>query len=159
MVVTTDLAGDARDIHPIDKAPVGQRLAHLALAETYGRSDVVGRSPRLEKVEFLEDGSVRIQFTDTGKGLQHSDPYPLSHFTIAGKSREFVPASARIVGKDTVLVSSSLVRNPEAVRFGWHETAAPNLVNSAGLPAIPFRTDDWPVQNTRPKPSQPKETE
>jgi sialate O-acetylesterase len=159
MVVTTDLAGDARDIHPVDKAPVGQRLAHLALAETYGRAEIVGLSPQREKVDFLEDGSVRIHFKNTGGGLARSDPGPLSHFTIAGKNREFVPATARIVGKDTVVVSSSRIPHPEAVRFAWHETAAPNLVNSAGLPAIPFRTDDWPVRNTRPKPDTDSDTD
>lgn len=152
MIATTDLAGDARDIHPVDKAPVGQRLAHLALAGTYGQTGSTAHSPMIDSSDFLEDGSVRIRFSHTGKGLKHASPNPLSHFTIAGKNRNFVPAKARIVAPDTIIVSSPLIQKPAAVRFAWHETAAPNLVNSAGLPAVPFRTDAWPVRNTRPKP-------
>jgi sialate O-acetylesterase len=67
---------------------------------------------------------------------------------IAGEDRRFVPADAVIAG-DRVIVSSPQVAEPVAVRFAWHETARPNLANSAGLPAVPFRTDAWPVAAER----------
>jgi len=154
MVVTTDLAGDGRDIHPVDKAPVGRRLAHLALRETFGHSSLVAGSPRLASIVFPGNGSAHIRFEGVGKGLANSDANPLSGFAVAGEGRQFFPAAARIVDKDTVIVSSYRVQKPVAVRFGWHESASPNLVNSAGLPAMPFRTDHWPVGNTRPKPPE-----
>jgi sialate O-acetylesterase len=152
MVVTTDLAGEARDLHPTHKREVGLRLSTLALVETYGFDDRLAHGPRLRDWEVRGDGSVALRFDEAGEGLARADALALSHFTIAARNREFVPAEARIEGVDTVLVASPLVRHPEAVRFAWHETATPNLVNSAGLPARPFRTDDWPVVTTRPKP-------
>lgn len=152
MVVTTDLAGNTRDIHPTNKRDVGLRLAHLALVETYEDTQRVAHSPSFKDLKIRDDGSIALTFTDVGNGLARGDGDPLSDFQIADESRVFVPAQARIIAGDTVIVSSSLVENPIAVRFAWHETATPNLVNSAGLPAIPFRTDDWPVINVREKP-------
>ena len=72
--------------------------------------------------------------------MKSSDGKPLTWFTIAGEDGEFVEANARVDG-ETIVVSSEEVSNPKAVRFGWHEEAEPNLVNGAGLPASPFRTD------------------
>ena len=69
---------------------------------------------------------------------------PLSHFTIAGEDQKFVPATAEIHG-ETIVVSSPEVAKPAAVRFAWDQNAEPNLFNKAGLPASPFRTDDWPL--------------
>lgn len=151
MIVTTDLAGDARDIHPTNKRDVGLRLAHLALSETYSDNRRHARSPAFEAMTVNENGSITLTFTDVGNGLTRSDADPLSDFQIADKSRGFVPAEARIIDEKTIVVSSSLVQEPVAIRFAWHETATPNLVNSAGLPAIPFRTDNWPVINVREK--------
>jgi sialate O-acetylesterase len=65
----------------------------------------------------------------------------LTWFTIAGADGKFVPAEAVIVG-DTVEVSAAGVKDPDAVRFAWDETAQPNFFNGAGLPAEPFRTDN-----------------
>ncbi|MDP0500839.1 MAG: sialate O-acetylesterase [Verrucomicrobiota bacterium JB022] len=152
-VVTTDLAGDAKDIHPTAKKEVGRRLANLAMVETYGRDDILAYSPTFKDFKVQDDGTVQIDFENVGDGLRRNSGNALSHFELAGKGRNFEPAEARLLDKDTVVVSSSLVRHPEAVRFAWHETATPNLVNSAGLPAQPFRTDSWPVQMTRPKPT------
>ena len=73
---------------------------------------------------------------------------PLDWFTIAGQDKKFVPAEATIDG-NTVIVRSKEVAEPAAVRFGWHETAQPNLVNKEGLPAAPFRTDDWAPEAAR----------
>ena len=151
MVVTTDLVADPHDIHPTDKRDVGLRLARLALAETYGRSDLLARSPRFAAMRALPGGQIELSFGDAGAGLATRDGRPANDFIIAGQDRRFVPATAAIQG-DRVIVSSPEVAQPVAVRFAWDETANPNLVNSAGLPAISFRTDSWPVVATRPKP-------
>jgi sialate O-acetylesterase len=149
MVVTTDLVAGVRDIHPTNKRDVGLRLAHLALAGTYRRCDLVAQSPFFESMRILAGGKVGLRFSHAGTGLASRDGQPLNGFLTAGEDRHFVPATAVIVG-DTVILSSAPVAAPVAVRFGWDETAAPNLVNSAGLPAVPFRTDSWPVASERP---------
>ncbi|MEC7498766.1 MAG: 9-O-acetylesterase, partial [Planctomycetota bacterium] len=77
-----------------------------------------------------------------GDGLVSRDGQPLSWFTVAGDNQEFVEAKAEVVG-DTIVVSADSVEKPVAVRFGWHQEAEPNLSNSHGLPASPFRTDAW----------------
>ena len=155
MVVTTDLVRDFHDIHPTDKRDVGLRLARLALTETYGRRDLLALSPGYAAMRERADGGIEVRFADAGTGLASRDGRPLDGFTVAGADQRFVPAAAAIEGRDRVIVSSGQVAHPVAVRFGWDETAHPNLVNSAGLPAIPFRTDSWPVTNERPRPSAP----
>ncbi len=154
MVVTTDLVADMHDIHPTDKRDVGLRLARLALAETYGRRDLVAQSPRLESMQVRAGGRIELRFSHTGTGLVSRDGRPLNDFAIAGADRHFVPAEAVIQG-DTVIVSSPQITQPAAVRFAWDETANPNLANSAGLPAVSFRTDSWPVTAERPAPATP----
>lgn len=144
MVVITDLAGSARDIHPTDKLDVGLRLARLALADTYGRPGPVARSPRFASMRALSGRKLALNFTHCGAGLVARDGLPLDEFQIAGADHRFFPATAVIAG-DTVTVSSPEVAQPVAVHFAWSETANPALTNSAGLPAISFRTDDWPV--------------
>lgn len=152
LVVTTDLVRNVRDIHPTDKRDVGLRLARLALEETYGRK-LLARSPSYAGMR-PDHGRLVLTFKDAGTGLKTRDGKAPDWFTIAGVDCHFVPATAEIKG-DTVAVWSPEVRNPVAVRFGWNELAEPNLVNSAGLPAIPFRTDNWPVVRERPKPVVP----
>jgi sialate O-acetylesterase len=151
MVVTTDLVADPHDIHPTDKRDVGLRLARLALAETYGRRDLLARSPSLAAMRTLPGGKIELHFSDTNAGLTTRGGRPANDFTIAGQDRRFVPADAVIQG-ERVIVSSPQVAAPVAVRFAWDEVANPNLVNSAGLPAISFRTDSWPVIAERPRP-------
>jgi len=139
MVVTTDI-GNPRDIHPQKKYEVGKRLANWALAKTYGRSDVVYSGP-VQRGMIVEGSRVRLLFEHTEGGLVARDG-ELTHFQIAGADRRFVPARARIDG-ETVIVWSDEVAKPVAVRFAWSAAAEPNLFNGAGLPAAPFRTDDW----------------
>jgi sialate O-acetylesterase len=120
-------------------------LALWALAKTYGKSDVVYSGPiyKSAQPEVQADGdNIRIAFDSIGSGLASRDGKPLTHFTIAGANQSFTPATAVIDG-DTVVVHSDSVAKPMAVRFAWHETAEPNLINKEGLPASPFRTDDW----------------
>jgi len=150
MVVTTDLVADTHDIHPTDKRDVGLRLAHLALAKTYGRRDLLADSPRFVSMLPQRDGKLELRFDHTGAGLASRDGRPLNDFSVAGEDRRFVPAEAVLQG-DRVIVSSPRIAKPVAVRFAWDELANPNLVNSAGLPAVSFRTDSWPVIVERPR--------
>jgi sialate O-acetylesterase len=140
MAVITDHVDNVGDIHPVNKIDVGNRLALWALAKTYGKKDVVYSGP-LYKSMKAEDGKVRVSFAHTGGGLKSRDGKPLTAFEIAGDDGKFVPATAVIDGKE-VVVSSADVTSPTQVRFGWTNTANPNLSNKEGLPAGPFRSKD-----------------
>jgi sialate O-acetylesterase len=141
---TTDEATDQADIHPKNKAPVGERLALAAREKVYGEK-IVGTGPVYESVKF--DGSKAIlSFTSIGGGLMVKGE-KLTGFTIAGKDQKFVNAEATLEG-NTVVVSSPEVKEPVAIRFGWADYPVVNLFNKEGLPATPFRTDDWPGVTT-----------
>lgn len=142
MCVTTDIA-TTNNIHPPNKQDVGLRLALWALGTTYGKSDLVYSGPLYESMA-VEDNKIRIKFKHATGGLAAHGDKPLSHFTIAGEDQKFVPANAEIDG-ETVVVNSPDVAKPVAVRFGWEDTAEPNLFNKANLPASPFRTDSFPM--------------
>lgn len=135
--------GEGRDIHPRDKHTVANRLARWALAENYG-IEVPYQSPRYKSMKV--DGSkIAIKFDHVGKsGLYAFDTREPVGFAIAGKDRKFVWASARIVNEDTVEVWSDSVASPVAVRYAWADNPVCNLFSREGLPATPFRTDDWP---------------
>ena len=137
MVVTTDLVEDLFDIHPPRKCEVGERLARLALVRSYGRREIVDSGPRFNHLK-IGDGKVRLWFDDIGSGLKTRDGKAPTWFTIAGPDGIFFPAEAEIAGSE-VIVMSPAVSRPVAVRFAWDEAARPNLVNSADLPAVPFR--------------------
>ena len=139
MAVTIDI-GDEIDLHPRNKLDVGRRLAAWALAGTYGEN-VVPSGPLFDRYT-IEGDKVRIRFKYSS-GLKTIDGGPLKGFAIAGEDRRFVWADAHIQG-DTVIVSSPMVPKPAAVRYGWADNPVANLYNKAGLPASPFRMDDWP---------------
>ena len=139
MAVTTDI-GNIRDIHPRNKQMVGRRLARWALAKDYGQKDLVYSGPLYRSMQ-KEGAKVRIQFDHTGSGLMALGG-DLKHFTIAGADKKFVEAAAEI-DDNTVLVYSEQITDPVAVRYAWSNTAVGNLYNFDGLPASPFRTDDW----------------
>lgn len=141
MCVTTDIA-TINDIHPPNKQDVGLRLALSALANTYGKSDLVYSGPLYES-HAVEDNKIRIKFKHAA-GLKFDPSKPGEHFQIAGEDQKFVTAKAEIDG-ETIVVSSLDVPKPAAVRFGWTDTSEPNLFNGAGLPASPFRTDTFPM--------------
>jgi len=145
MAVTMDI-GDLTNIHPKNKQEVGRRLALWALATVYGR-DIVYCGPIYEAMA-VEGNNIRIRFTHTGTGLTTRDGKPPNEFTIAGANQKFHPANAAIDG-DTVIVSSPGVPSPVAVRFAWRDAAVPNLANKEGLPAAPFRTDQWRLLTER----------
>ncbi len=141
MAATVDIS-DLEDIHPKNKQEVGRRLALWALAKTYGRSDLVYSGPLYKSME-VEGERVRITFEHVGGGLRTSDEREPDWFEIAGADKTFAKAEAKIEA-DTVVVWSEKVKEPSAVRFGWHEEAEPSLMNKEGLPASPFHTDGWP---------------
>jgi len=139
MVVTMDI-GDVRDIHPKNKQEVGRRLALWALAKDYGQ-DVVYSGP-IYREHVVEGNKVRVRFDHVDGGLSTRDGKPPSHFEIAGADKVFYPAQAAIED-DQVVVWSEKVAKPQAVRYAFSSAAEPNLINRAGLPASPFRTDRW----------------
>jgi sialate O-acetylesterase len=141
MAVTIDI-GDGSDIHPKNKQDVGYRLALAAQAIAYGR-DVIYSGPIYESMA-VEGEKVRLRFKYVYGGLVAKNwPSPaLSGFEIAGDDHEFVAAEAKIDG-DTVVVRSEKAPHPVAVRYAWAMNPSCNLYNRAGLPASPFRTDDW----------------
>ena len=138
MAVTMDI-GNPEDIHPTNKRDVGLRLALWALAKDYKR-DVVFSGP-LYREQSIEGNRIRIHFDHTGSGLLARGG-PLTHFEIAGEDQVYHAAEAVIDGK-TVVVSAADVSAPVAVRYGWSNTAEPNLFNKEGLPASSFCTDSW----------------
>ncbi len=150
IIPTSDLAGNGRDIHPTNKRDVGLRYARLALGETYGLAGYAQQAPQSRRIDFTKPSAVEITFLRDGPGLHTADNLPPTHFEVAGEARVFHPASARLEG-EKVIVSSPTVSRPVALRFAWNELAMPNLVNAAGLPALPFRTDDWPLVRETPK--------
>lgn len=134
--------GAADDIHPKNKKDPGERLARWALAKDYGM-DVVYSGP-LYRDHSVKGDSLRVTFDAIGDGLKTRSGGPLARFEIAGKDREWHWADATIDGKDAVLVRSSNVPQPVAVRYAWASNPeGANLVNSEGLPTSIFRTDDW----------------
>ena len=146
MAVGIDV-GD-KDVHGPLKAPLGARLARLALTQTYGRSGEA-YGPLFQSAA-VEGTSIRVRFTHLGGGLVTSDGGPLKQFAIAGADQKFVPAEAKIEG-DTVVVSCATVARPVSVRYAWINVATgANLFNQAGLPAAPFRTDAAPVTPGKP---------
>ena len=130
--------GDARDVHPKDKKEVGERLALAALARHYGK-DIPYSGPRFASVEKAP-GALRISFTHKDGGLVVKGD-KLEEFSVCGEDCKWHWAGAKIAG-DTVVVSSSEVPNPVAARYAWQANPKATLFNGAGLPAIPFQTDD-----------------
>lgn len=136
MIVTTDV-GDAANIHPTRKRPVGERLALAARAISYGEK--VEYSGPVFKGMSIENDRAVLSFTHTGTGLT-AQGGALKGFTLAGSDGKFLPARAVIEGAKVVVTSDKIAR-PTAVRYGWAMMADGNLYNHEGLPAAPFRTD------------------
>ena len=141
LIVTIDI-GDAHDIHPKNKLDVGKRMSRWALAEVYGRK--LTRSGPLFREAKISGSKIVLAFDATGQGLRIRDGDRLDEFAIAGADHKWHWAQARIVGKDRVEVWSEDVGQPQAVRYAFNNNPKhPNLTNETGLPAAPFRTDDW----------------
>jgi len=142
LVVTID-QGDPADVHPKHKAEVGKRLALWALGSVYGK-DVVYSGPVYDSMR-VENGRIRVRFRSGSAGLATRDDGPLKGFSVAGADQVFYWAEARIEGEE-VVVASAAVRNPVAVRYAWADSPECTLTNHTGLPASPFRSDDWPAK-------------
>jgi sialate O-acetylesterase len=156
--------GESRDIHPRNKKDVGERLARIALAKTYGR-DIEYSGPEYTGMK-IEGARIRITFNHVGGGLvakelpaeypeitlqnkyaplvRNSPASQLEGFALCGADQKWVWADAKIDG-ETVVVWSDKIPAPVAVRYAWADNPTCNLYNAAGLPAFPFRTDDFPA--------------
>jgi sialate O-acetylesterase len=151
MAPTSDLVDDLRQIHPQQKRPLAARLAMIALAKVYGLDEPATAAPSFGSA-VIRGAKVLIHFREVGQGLKSHDAQGLNWFEIAGADGNYVPAAAKIVGPDEVEVWNTQVPLPKVVRFAWNEGAEPNLANSEGWPALPFRTDGpaWsPQQKTQ----------
>ena len=142
MVLTADLVDDINDIHPKMKKDVGERLANLALGETYAQREIVYKIPMYKNMQ-VQKNNIRIWFTNVEKGLMSKGP--LTEFFIAGDDQNFVAAEAKIEG-NSVVVWNKKVSRPVAVRYGFRNAALLKLYNKEGVPVNLFRTDEWPVQ-------------
>lgn len=140
MIVISDCVDDLNDIHPINKKPVGERLASWALAKDYGHNEIEVSGPMFRSVEFEGDKAI-LQFDHVGGGLVAKGDRPLDWFVIGDESGNLYPGNAVITG-ETVIVTNSNVLKPTVIHFAWDEAARANFFNKAGLPAIPFRTDN-----------------
>ncbi len=138
LAVTID-TGDADNIHPKEKKVVGDRLALCALAENY-HVNIPYRGPTFASAEPFP-GGLQLHFNNIGDGLVMRGE-KLGEFSVAGADHKWSWADAKIVG-DSVIVSSPSVPEPVAARYAWQSNPAATLFNDAGLPAAPFRTDDW----------------
>ncbi len=143
LAVTID-TGDPDNIHPPDKQVVGERLALLALARHYGKK-VIDSGPTFKAVQPLP-GALKLLFDNTDGGLVAKGG-KLAEFSVAGADRQWHWADARLEG-NAVIVSSPDVPDPKAARYAWQSYPEATLANGAGLPAAPFRTDDWPLSTT-----------
>jgi sialate O-acetylesterase len=138
MAVAIDI-GDPKNIHPHNKQEVGRRLALIAKSKVYGRT-VDCSGPVFAGAERV-GSAMRVRFEFADNGLTAAGK-PLQSFELSGVDRKFYPAAASI-DRSAVLVQSPKVPEPVAVRYAWHDVQDANLYNGAGLPAAPFRSDDW----------------
>ena len=142
LIVTIDI-GEAHDIHPKNKLEVGKRMARWALVDVYGRK-MTKSGPMFHGAQ-ISGSKIILTFDEAGAGLRIRDGDKLDEFAIAGADHKWLWANAKIVGKNSVEVWSASVARPLAVRYAFNNNPRhPNLTNETGLPAGPFRTDDWP---------------
>ncbi len=132
--------GDAETIHPLNKQEVGRRLALIADKQVY-KQKVIASGPMFKSFSIIGE-EIHIRFSNTEDGLKTYDGKEVIGFAIAGDDKQFYWAKAIIKG-DNVVVHSNKVSKPVAVRYAWADNPVCNLINSDGLPAVPFRTDSW----------------
>jgi len=156
LAVTID-TGDPDNIHPMDKEIVGDRLAYCALNQCYDEK-IPYQGPTFVSMKHLPNGALKLKFAHTtgglvsragvpGRALQQSpagDQAISEEFQVAGPDHKWHWADAKIDSdSDSVIVSSPSVPDPIAARYAWQSFPKATLYNGAGLPAVPFRTDDW----------------
>jgi sialate O-acetylesterase len=141
MVVAIDL-GVWNDIHPLNKKDVAVRLALAAQKNAYNEKSVVSSGPIYQSMEVKAD-SIILTFSDIGSGLIVKGGEKFKYFAIAGKDKKFIWANAKIK-EDKIIVWNNEIKKPVAVRYAWADNPdGANLYNKEGLPASPFRTDNW----------------
>ncbi len=141
MAVIID-SGEWNDIHPLNKKTVGDRLGLAAQKIAYGDKDVVYSGPIYKSMK-IKKNKVILSFTNIGSGLKVNGEGDLKEFAITGKDKNFIWAKAEIKG-NKIIVWSDKVSEPVAVRYAWADNPdQANLYNQEGLPASPFRTDNW----------------
>ena len=145
MSVNIDI-GEENGLHPKNKQEVGRRLSLWALGDVYNQK-VAATSGPLPAGHEIRNDEIVLSFKHTNGGLVAKDG-ELKGFIIAGEDMQWKPAKARIEG-DKVIVSSPDVKRPAAVRYAWENFPTCNLFNGAGLPASPFRTDDWKLSGNK----------
>jgi sialate O-acetylesterase len=145
LIVTIDI-GEARDIHPRNKLDVGKRMARWALADVY-KQKILKSGPVFQKAQ-IDGAKIVVTFSEVGSGLKLRSGATLTRldeFAIAGADRKWYWAEAKVVGRNRVEVWSPQVAQPVAVRYAFNNNPRnPNLTNDTGIPAGPFRTDNWP---------------
>ncbi|RCH55326.1 sialate O-acetylesterase [Mucilaginibacter hurinus] len=148
MVVTMDV-GDPQDIHPKNKKPIASRLARVALNRTYNRLDVAYKGPQFHYAEYSKNKTVvHFEPASVAGGLKTSDGKAPKYFFVAGDDQKFHQAEAQIVA-NTVVLTCKKVKQPVAIRYAFTNYPTTNLENGEGLPAVPFRTDNWTEPNNR----------
>lgn len=135
MAATQDV-GNWKDIHPLDKLPVGERFARLALSRTYGKKFTDDTGPTFSAAKVNGD-KMQITFDHAKSGLATRDRKPVSGVEIAGADGIFTAAEVKI-SNNSIIVWANTVKHPTQIRFGWHEGVDTNLMNRDKLPAIPF---------------------
>lgn len=136
--------GETDNIHPRDKKTIGIRLGNLALHKTYGFSKIADEGPVFSKFSVDKNGLVKVSFRKrgVGSGLKTNDGNSPRFFFVAGRDSVFHEVRAQITGKQVLLYSGE-ISDPVAVRYGFTNNSITNLENAAGLPVLPFRTDQW----------------
>ena len=151
MVVVSDLVPDTNNIHPTLKKEVAARLANLALDQTYKNASTKGINPNSPSLESftIEANKIIIKLKDAPAGIMAKGDAS-TYFEIAGADKIFMPAQVKIEGGQIIVTSSKLAA-PVAVRYGFSNTTRPNLYSKTGLPVNIFRTDNWEMDTSEIK--------
>jgi sialate O-acetylesterase len=150
MITTIDV-GEAKNLHPHNKKPIGVRLARTALNRVYGLSEIIYRGPLYQHMEISgKEAVIYFEPGTTPGGLRTDDGSAPAFFTIAGEDGVFYPAEATIDG-DRVRVRAAKVKRPVAVRYAFTNYPVTHLQNGEGWPVLPFRTDSWPEPEIKTK--------
>ena len=141
--------GDGKDIHPVNKRDVAERLARWALAKDYGIK-IMHHSPEFKAAEFNDNKAI-VSLDTFGSSLATFDVSEARGFAVCGADKKWAWADAKIIGPDKLEVTSKAVAKPVAVRYAWSDNPVCNLYNKEGLPVTPFRSDNFEMI-TKPKP-------
>ncbi len=140
--------GEADNIHPVNKRPVGHRLATSALHVMYGRQDLPAGSPRFDTLQ-IEGSEVTLTLKDIGKGLKLEPNGAHSGFALKAEDGDWQWAEVKSLNENQVVIHSDAVENPVQVRYGWARNPCLSIFSEEGFPLLPFRTDDKPYRDAK----------